>query len=215
MKRIIDLTGAAVGLVALAPVMAAVATAVRIGLGSPVLFRQTRPGLHGGPFEILKFRTMTDERDEHGALLPNEERQTRLGSLLRRTSLDELPELFNVLRGEMSLVGPRPLLMEYVPLFTPEQRRRLEVKPGITGWAQIQGRNALEWERRFELDVWYVDHRSTWLDLRILARTAWLVIRRKDISPPGRFTTERFRGSVGTAVGAGTVGSAAAPGAER
>jgi len=192
MKRFVDLAGATLGIVVLSPVMAAVALAVYWRLGRPVLFLQTRPGRHGRPFKIMKFRTMTDERDPEGNLLPNEARATRLGNFLRRTSLDELPELISVLKGDMSLVGPRPLLMEYVPLFTPEQARRLEVKPGITGWAQVQGRNVLEWEDRFKLDVWYVDHRSTALDLRILARTAWVVLRRENISPPGEFTVRRF-----------------------
>jgi lipopolysaccharide/colanic/teichoic acid biosynthesis glycosyltransferase len=194
-KRILDATAAAVGLVVLAPVLAATALAVRVGIGSPVLFRQVRPGLHGRPFRMLKFRTMRDAADASGQPLPDAERLTRLGRFLRSTSLDELPELWNVLRGEMSLVGPRPLLMEYLPLYSPEQARRHEVRPGITGWAQVNGRNAIGWDERFRLDVWYVDHRSLRLDLRILLMTLKKVFAREGISQEGQATMERFAGA--------------------
>jgi sugar transferase EpsL len=162
-----------------------------------VFVRQLRPGLHGRPFTLLKFRTMTEARDPAGNLLPDEQRLTRLGRFLRRTSLDELPELINVLKGEMSLVGPRPLLMQYLDRYTPEQARRHEVKPGITGWAQINGRNALTWEEKFKLDVWYVDHRSFRLDLRIILLTVWKVLRQEGISQPGQATMEEFQGVAG------------------
>jgi sugar transferase EpsL len=175
--------------------LAVLALSVRILLGRPVLFRQLRPGLHARPFALLKFRTMTDARDEHGHLLPDSVRLTRFGRLLRRTSLDELPELFNVIAGDMSLVGPRPLLMEYLPLYTPEQARRHEVRPGITGWAQVNGRNAISWEEKFRLDVWYVDNRSMLLDLRILYTTALKVLTAQGITQPGSATASRFRGS--------------------
>lgn len=195
-KRILDLVTTAPVLVLLAPVLAVIALSVRLSLGSPVLFRQTRPGLCGRPFTLLKFRTMTEARDESGQLLPDEKRLTALGRFLRSTSLDELPQLLNVLRGDMSLVGPRPLLMEYLDRYTPEQMRRHEVKPGITGWAQVKGRNALTWEERLALDVWYVDHRSFWLDVWILLLTVWKVIRREGISHPGEATMPEFRGIV-------------------
>ena len=165
-KRLVDIVLAFGGLALLAPVMLAVTWLIRRQFGSPILFRQTRPGLHGKPFSILKFRTMADTRDAKGNLLPDAERLTGFGRFLRSTSLDELPELFNVLKGEMSLVGPRPLLMAYLPLYTPEQARRHEVRPGITGWAQVYGRNAISWEEKFRLDVWYVDNQSFWLDLK-------------------------------------------------
>ena len=168
---------------------------VRSKLGGPVLFRQIRPGLHGRPFMMIKFRTMTDERGADGELLPDAQRLTPFGRFLRLTSLDELPELWNVLRGDMSLVGPRPLLMEYLPLYSPEQARRHELRPGITGWAQVNGRNALSWEERFKLDVWYVDHRSLWLDLRILWLTVRKVIMREGISAQGEATMSRFTGN--------------------
>lgn len=177
------------------PVAGAVAVMVRLFLGRPVLFRQQRPGLRGEPFTLLKFRTMTDARDEDGNLLPDEDRLTPFGRFLRRTSLDELPELINVVKGEMSLVGPRPLLMEYLDRYTPEQARRHEVRPGITGWAQVNGRNALSWEEKFDLDVWYVDHASLWIDLKILALTAWKVLRGDGVSQPGRATMEEFMGT--------------------
>ena len=191
-KRAIDVLGAAGGLIALAPVLLLVTLAVRHWLGAPVLFRQIRAGHHGHPFELLKFRTMTDARDAAGELLPDAERLTRFGSWLRSTSLDELPELINVLRGEMSLVGPRPLLPEYLPHYSAEQARRHEVPPGITGWAKVHGRNALSWERRLALDVWYVDHWSIALDLKILLITVVKVLRREGISPEGQPTMPRF-----------------------
>jgi lipopolysaccharide/colanic/teichoic acid biosynthesis glycosyltransferase len=194
-KRTLDVVLSAGGLLLLAPVLAATALAVRLAIGSPVLFRQRRPGLHGRPFTLLKFRTMRDAVDAEGNPLPDDARMTRLGHFLRSTSLDELPELWNVLRGEMSLVGPRPLLMEYLPLYTPEQARRHEVRPGITGWAQVNGRNAISWEEKFRLDVWYVDHRSLRLDLKILLLTLKQVFRREGISQEGRATMERFRGT--------------------
>ncbi len=189
-----DLLAATAALVALAPVLAAIAALVRMMMGSPVLFRQERPGYKGRPFTCLKFRTMTDERDAAGRLLPDGERLTRLGRWLRSTSLDELPELINVLRGEMSLVGPRPLLPQYLARYTPEQMRRHDAKPGITGWTQVNGRNALSWEQKFEMDLWYVDHRSFWLDVRILARTVWQVLRRDGIAQPGHASMPEFLG---------------------
>jgi len=193
-KRTLDLLVAAVALVALSPLLAAIAVLVRIFLGSPVLFRQVRPGYKERPFTCLKFRTMTDKRDANGNLPPDGDRLTRLGRLLRSTSLDELPELINVLRGEMSLVGPRPLLMQYLERYTPEQRRRHDLKPGITGWAQVNGRNALDWERKFDLDLWYVDHQGFWLDIRILAKTLLQVVQRDGISQPGHATMPEFFG---------------------
>ncbi|MBI5960527.1 MAG: sugar transferase [Chloroflexi bacterium] len=180
----------------LSPVLFLLVVLVRIKHGSPVLFRQQRPGLHGKPFMLLKFRTMTDECDAAGQLLPDAERLTSFGQFLRRTSLDELPELINVLRGDMSLVGPRPLLMQYLDRYTPEQARRHEARPGITGWAQINGRNALSWEDKFKLDVWYVDHLSLWLDLKILVLTVWKVLRREGISQDGHATMSEFAGSL-------------------
>lgn len=195
LKRLFDLLVTLPALFLLAPLMGLLALLVRFKLGAPVLFRQQRPGLHGRPFTLYKFRTMTDARDAEGALLPDAERLTSFGRFLRSTSLDELPELFNVLKGEMSLVGPRPLLMEYLPRYTPEQRRRHEVKPGLTGWAQVNGRNALSWEEKFALDVWYVEHCSFWLDLKILVLTTGKIINREGISQPGHATMEEFRGS--------------------
>ncbi len=193
-KRLFDVMLTASALVLLSPLLAVVALLVRVKLGAPILFKQPRPGWHGRPFTIRKFRTMTDARDAAGRLLPDAERLTRFGKFLRSTSLDELPELLNVLRGEMSLVGPRPLLMEYLPLYSAEQRRRHDVLPGITGWAQINGRNAANWPRKFALDLWYVDHQSLWLDLKIIALTFWTVLKREGISQPGRATADRFRG---------------------
>ncbi|WP_461393249.1 sugar transferase [Deferrisoma sp.] len=177
------------------PVCAVLSALVRAKLGTPVFFRQVRPGMHGRPFVMYKFRTMTDARGPDGELLPDAERLTPFGRWLRSTSLDELPELFNVLKGEMSLVGPRPLLMEYLPLYTPEQARRHEVKPGITGWAQVNGRNALTWEEKFRLDVWYVDNQSLWLDLKILLLTLKKVLLREGISAAGEATMPRFTGT--------------------
>ena len=168
---------------------------VRVKLGPPVFFTQTRPGLHGQPFQMIKFRTMTNARADNGTLLPDCERLTCFGCFLRSTSLDELPELLNVLKGEMSLVGPRPLLMDYLPLYSPEQARRHEVKPGITGWAQVNGRNAISWEDKFQLDVWYVDHQSFWLDLKILFLTVNRVFQRHGISAEGEVMMPRFTGN--------------------
>jgi len=194
-KRLFDLLAASLGLLVISPVLLAVAILVRIYLGSPVLFGQKRPGLHGQPFRIFKFRTMTDARAADGSPLPDEQRLTRLGRFLRASSLDELPELFNVLRGEMSLVGPRPLLMQYLERYSPEQSRRHDVLPGITGWVQVNGRNALTWEDKFRLDVWYVDHWSFWLDLKILFLTVSKVFKREGISQPGHATAEEFMGN--------------------
>ena len=195
MKRLFDLLLSLVGLLVLALPLLLLWGLVHYKLGSPVLFRQIRPGLHGRPFMMVKFRTMTDEREVYGELLPDAQRLSAFGRFLRASSLDELPELWNVLRGEMSLVGPRPLLMEYLPLYSPEQARRHEVRPGITGWAQVSGRNALSWEERFKLDVWYVDHRSLWLDLRIIWLTVRKVIMREGISAQGEATMSRFTGN--------------------
>lgn len=194
-KRVFDLALTIPGLIAFLPVLAVVALMVRVKLGSPVLFRQVRPGLHGKPFTILKFRTMTDARDVNGDLLPDGERLTRFGKFLRASSLDELPELWNVIRGEMSLVGPRPLLMQYLELYTPEQARRNEVRPGITGWAQVNGRNAVSWEEKFELDVWYVDNIGMWLDVKILGMTILRVFSAVGVSKQGHETTDYFMGS--------------------
>lgn len=194
-KRAVDLIVAVPLLLVLSPAMALLALTVRLVMGSPVIFRQARPGLHGKPFTIYKFRTMTDARDAQGNLLPNEQRLTRFGRFLRSTSLDELPELFNVLKGEMSLVGPRPLHTRYLDRYTPEQARRHEVRPGVTGWAQVNGRNALSWEQKFEHDVWYVDNRSLALDFKILWLTALSVVRREGINAEGHVTMPEFRGS--------------------
>ena len=194
-KRLMDIIFTLPSLILLTPLLGVLALLVRTKLGSPVFFRQQRPGLHGKPFTLYKFRTMTDARDVEGNLLPDDQRLTPFGRLLRSTSLDELPELWNVLKGDMSLVGPRPLLMRYLSRYTPEQMRRHDVKPGITGWAQVNGRNALSWEEKFELDVWYVDHLSFWLDLRIMAITLWKILKREGISQPGRATMEEFMGS--------------------
>jgi len=194
-KRVFDAVVAGVMLMLAAPLLAFTACLVRTDVGRPILFRQIRPGLNGRPFVMVKFRTMRDLRDSSGQLLSNEARLTRIGRFLRSTSLDELPELWNVLRGDMSLVGPRPLLMEYLPLYTPTQLRRHEVRPGVTGWAQVNGRNTVSWEDRFQMDVWYVDNRTLWLDLRILLLTFVKVLTRSGISEPGRATIERFKAS--------------------
>jgi len=194
-KRLLDLAVSALLLTLLAPALLVLMLLVFLQLGSPVFFAQERPGLRGTPFRIYKFRTMTAERDAAGRLRSDGERLVSLGRFLRATSLDELPEFFNVLRGEMSLVGPRPLLMEYLALYSAEQARRHEVRPGITGWAQVNGRNALSWEDKFRLDVWYVDNRSFWLDLKILWLTAGAVVRRDGISQQGHPTMENFRGT--------------------
>lgn len=195
-KRIFDIVVSAVGIVLLAPVFVVVGWKVRRNLGTPILFRQTRPGLHGRPFEMVKFRTMRDAVDSKGDALPDGERLTSFGSFLRASSLDELPELWNVLRGDMSLVGPRPLLMEYLPLYSSEQARRHDVRPGVTGWAQVNGRNALSWDEKFRLDVWYVENRSILLDLKILLLTVRKVLVRDGISAQGEATMPRFTGSL-------------------
>jgi lipopolysaccharide/colanic/teichoic acid biosynthesis glycosyltransferase len=194
-KRLLDLILVIPALVVLGPVLALIALLVRLKLGSPVLFHQRRPGLWGQPFTIVKFRTMTDARDAHGDPLPDADRLTSFGQFLRSASLDELPELLNVLKGDMSLVGPRPLLMHYLGRYTPEQMRRHEVRPGMTGWAQVNGRNALTWERKFELDVWYVDHLSLWLDLKIIALTGRRMISREGITFEGYATAYEFMGT--------------------
>ena len=195
LKRLFDFVVALFGMLVLAPVLAILAWQIRKKLGSPVLFRQTRPGLNGKPFQMVKFRTMRDAIGPDGQPLPDSERMTPFGSSLRSASLDELPELWNVLRGDMSLVGPRPLLMEYLPLYSPEQARRHEVRPGVTGWAQINGRNAISWEEKFKLDVWYVDNRSMWLDLKIILLTVKKVFVREGIAAEGSVTAYPFRGS--------------------
>ena len=197
-KRILDIVLSAAGLLALSPVLAAVAVAILVSEGRPVLFRQMRPGFRGQPFEMLKFRTMSNRLGPDGRPLPDDQRLTPLGSFLRATSLDELPELWNVLRGEMSLVGPRPLLMQYLPLYSAEQARRHDVRPGLTGWAQVNGRNAISWEEKFRLDVWYVDNRSFWLDVKILALTIVKVFRRDAISAEGHATMPPFEGGGST-----------------
>jgi len=193
-KRASDRTAAAVGLALAAPVLAAAALAIRASLGSPVLFRQERPGLGGRPFRVVKFRTMREATGPDGAPLPDSERLTALGRFLRSTSIDELPQLWNVLRGDLSLVGPRPLLVRYLPRYSPEQARRHDVLPGITGWAQVNGRNAISWEEKFGLDVWYVDHWTLALDLKILAMTVARVFRRDGISRDGHATMPEFTG---------------------
>jgi lipopolysaccharide/colanic/teichoic acid biosynthesis glycosyltransferase len=197
MKRFLDAVMAGVSLILLLPLFALTALAVRLSLGSPVLFRQQRPGLDGRPFVMYKFRTMREAVDRSGHALSDAERLTRFGSFLRSTSIDELPTLWNVLKGDMSLVGPRPLLMEYLEHYTPEQAKRHHVRPGITGWAQVNGRNATTWDERLAMDVWYVENRSLVLDLRILLRTFGKVYTREGISQPGHATMERFRGTAG------------------
>src|SRR5690554_4455062 len=195
LKRLFDIVAGGLGLLLLAPLLLAIGLLVRRKLGAPILFRQTRPGLNGKPFEMIKFRTMLDATDKHGNPLPDEQRMTPFGSFLRATSLDELPELWNVLKGDMSLVGPRPLLMEYLPLYSKEQFRRHEVRPGVTGWAQVNGRNAISWEDKFKLDVWYVDNQSFWLDLKILFLTVKKVLVRDGISGEGEVTMSKFTGT--------------------
>jgi len=194
-KRLLDLCIAIPAYFTLSPLLFLLSLIILFGDGKPVFFRQARPGKTGKPFQIYKFRTMSDGRDSNGRLVPDEKRLTPLGKFLRSTSLDELPELVNVLKGEMSIVGPRPLLMHYLDRYTPEQMRRHEVKPGITGWAQVNGRNAITWEDKFRLDVWYVDHQSFWLDLKIIAITVWKILKREGISQPGQATAEEFKGS--------------------
>lgn len=193
-KRIFDLIFAALALILLSPIILIMALLVRLFIGTPILFKQKRPGCQGRPFFIYKFRTMTNRRARDGSLLPDAQRLTPFGRFLRSLSLDELPELFNILRGDMSLVGPRPLLMEYLPLYSAEQARRHEAIPGLTGWAQVNGRNAADWPTRFALDVWYVDHWSFWLDIKIIFMTLWKVIRREGVNQPGQATVEYFKG---------------------
>lgn len=195
-KRLFDITAATTALVALSPIYAITAYKVKKNLGSPVLFRQTRPGLHGKPFEMIKFRSMKDALDSHGNPLPDIERLTDFGKALRNTSLDELPELWNVIKGDMSLVGPRPLLMEYLLLYNDEQKRRHNVRPGITGYAQVNGRNAIGWDEKFELDTWYVDNQSLWLDIKILFKTVKKVVIKDGISADGEATMSKFLGSL-------------------
>jgi lipopolysaccharide/colanic/teichoic acid biosynthesis glycosyltransferase len=201
MKRAFDIMTSGMLLALLAPVLLVLALLVRWRLGKPVLFRQTRPGKDARPFVMLKFRTMRDACDRNGQPLPDAERLTPFGQILRASSLDELPELWNVLKGDMSLVGPRPLLMEYLPLYSAEQARRHEVRPGITGWAQVNGRNALSWEEKFRLDIWYLDNRSFWLDMRIIGRTLYRVLTRSGVSADGEATMHKFRGSAPDARG--------------
>ena len=197
LKRVIDVVLVLVGMVLLAPLFAVLAWKVRRDVGSPVFFRQSRPGRHGEVFDLLKFRTMNDGRGPDGELLSDQQRLTAFGRWLRSTSLDEIPEMVNVLKGEMSLVGPRPLLVEYLDLYTPEQARRHEVRPGITGWTQVNGRNDLSWDEKFALDTWYVDHRSLWLDVRILLRTLWVMVTRRGVSMEGSVTSVPFEGTGG------------------
>lgn len=194
-KRILDITIASTALILLSPVYLIVAHKVKKNLGSPVLFRQVRPGLNGQPFEMIKFRTMKDAVDAQGNPLPDSERLTPFGKMLRATSLDEMPELWNVIKGDMSIVGPRPLLMEYLPLYNAEQAKRHDVRPGITGHAQVNGRNAISWEKKFELDTWYVEHQSLWLDFKIMLKTIQKVIAKDDISAEGEATMGKFTGS--------------------
>lgn len=195
-KRMIDCCLAMVAIVVLSPVMAAVAVLLAVAnKGAGVVFTQTRPGKNGRLFKVMKFKTMTDERDENGNLLPDAQRLTKTGKFIRSTSLDELPQLFNVLKGDMALIGPRPLLPQYLPLYSVEQARRHEVRPGITGWAQVHGRNAISWKKKFELDVWYVDHCSFWLDLKIILLTVKKVVVREGITKEGQATTEFFNGN--------------------
>ena len=195
MKRIVDFVLALIGLIALAPVIVIVAWAIRKRLGSPVIFSQVRPGLNGKPFRMVKFRTMRDAFDANGQPLPDTDRMTPFGSFLRSSSLDELPELWNVLKGDMSLVGPRPLLTEYLPLYNAEQYRGHEVRPGISGWAQVNGRNALSWDEKFKLDVWYVDNRSIWLDFKVIFLTLKKVVLRDGINADGEATMSKFTGN--------------------
>jgi lipopolysaccharide/colanic/teichoic acid biosynthesis glycosyltransferase len=194
-KRVFDIISVLIGLILLSPVLAIVAVIVRFKLGSPVFFRHQRPGLHGRPFELIKFRTMTDAMDDEGNLLPDSERLTPFGKFLRSTSADELPELLCVLKGNMSIIGPRPLMMKYLPRYTAEQARRHQVKPGITGWAQVNGRNDVSWEEKFELDVWYVDNWNLWIDLKIILKTFALVFQRKGITQQGQATAAEFMGT--------------------
>ncbi|WP_441370245.1 sugar transferase [Acinetobacter lwoffii] len=195
LKRLLDMIIASIALILLSPLYAVVAYKVRKNLGSPVLFRQVRPGLHGKPFEMIKFRTMKDAVDEQGNPLPDSERLTPFGQMLRSTSLDEMPELWNVIKGDMSIVGPRPLLMEYLPLYSPEQAKRHDVRPGMTGYAQVNGRNAIGWEEKFKLDTWYVENQSIWLDFKIMFKTVHKVLAKDDISAEGEATMTKFTGT--------------------
>ncbi|MEN8321699.1 sugar transferase [Acinetobacter junii] len=195
LKRLLDIVIASIALVLLSPLYFYVAYKVKKNLGSPVLFRQVRPGLHGKPFEMIKFRTMKDALDEQGNTLPDSERLTPFGKMLRSTSLDEMPELWNVIKGDMSVVGPRPLLMEYLPLYNKEQAKRHDVRPGMTGYAQVNGRNAISWEQKFKLDTWYVENRSLWLDFKIMLQTVKKVIAKDDISEAGEATMSKFTGT--------------------
>ncbi|MCD8871807.1 sugar transferase [Staphylococcus gallinarum] len=196
LKRLFDFSVSLFGLILSAPILIIAYFLIATKLGKPVLFRQIRPGKNEVPFEIFKFRTMTDEKDSHGELLPDDQRMTKLGAAIRKTSVDELPQLFNVLKGDLSLVGPRPLLMEYLPLYNEEQKKRHQVKPGITGWAQVNGRNAITWEQKFKLDVWYVENQSFKLDMYILYKTVQNVLQKKDINATDHVTTEKFRGNL-------------------
>ncbi|MEQ1447219.1 sugar transferase [Acinetobacter schindleri] len=195
LKRLLDIIIASIALILLSPLYAFVAYKVKKNLGSPVLFRQVRPGLHGKPFEMIKFRTMKDAVDEQGNPLPDSERLTPFGQMLRSTSLDEMPELWNVIKGDMSIVGPRPLLMEYLPLYSPEQAKRHDVRPGMTGHAQVNGRNAIGWEEKFKLDTWYVENHSIWLDFKIMFKTVHKVLAKDDISAEGEATMSKFTGT--------------------
>lgn len=195
LKRLLDIIIASIALILLSPLYAFVAYKVKKNLGSPVLFCQVRPGLHGKPFEMIKFRTMKDAVDEQGNPLPDSERLTPFGQMLRSSSLDEMPELWNVIKGDMSIVGPRPLLMEYLPLYSPEQAKRHDVRPGMTGHAQVNGRNAIGWEEKFKLDTWYVENRSTWLDFKIMFKTVHKVLAKDDISAEGEATMTKFTGT--------------------
>ena len=196
LKRLLDIIIASIALILLSPLYVFVAYKVKKNLGSPVLFRQVRPGLHGKPFEMIKFRTMKDAADEQGNPLPDSERLTPFGQMLRSTSLDEMPELWNVIKGDMSIVGPRPLLMEYLPLYSPEQAKRHDVRPGMTGHAQVNGRNAISWEEKFKLDTWYVENQSIWLDFKIMFKTVHKVLAKDDISAEGDATMPKFTGNM-------------------
>ena len=195
LKRLFDIAVSATGLIISAPITLTTAVVISKKLGKPVLFRQVRPGQDGKPFEIYKFRTMSDERDENGELLPDDQRMTPVGTFIRKSSIDELPQLINVLKGDISLVGPRPLLMEYLPLYNDEQKKRHNVKPGITGWAQVNGRNAISWDEKFKLDVWYAENQSFKLDMYIIYKTIINILQRKDINAPNHVTAEKFKGN--------------------
>ena len=194
-QRLFDIAVSATGLIISAPITLTTAVVISKKLGKPVLFRQVRPGQDGKPFEIYKFRTMSDERDENGELLPDDQRMTPVGTFIRKSSIDELPQLINVLKGDISLVGPRPLLMEYLPLYNDEQKKRHNVKPGITGWAQVNGRNAISWDQKFKLDVWYAENQSFKLDMYIIYKTIINILQRKDINAPNHVTAEKFKGN--------------------